>query len=197
MAAVASENKLFIGGLSWNTTAERLEQYFSNFGQVETPPRRPRLPPRPAPALPDTGVSLFGQAWLLSFLNCMKRLRPVRASTSPHLWRQVLEAFVSYDRVTGRPRGFGFVVFEDPAVADRVASLQHTIDRREVETLALHGLPRSGQPLLPLVSRLRRQPAPLGAPATPVRHLLRSRSTPVRITGSIALPKGSHGSTGV
>ena len=33
---------------------------------------------------------------------------------------------------TGRPRGFGFVVFEDPAVADKVVSLQHTIDRRDV-----------------------------------------------------------------
>ena len=44
----------------------------------------------------------------------------------------ILEAFVSYDRHTGRPRGFGFVVFEDPAVADKVVSLQHTIDRREV-----------------------------------------------------------------
>lgn len=39
---------------------------------------------------------------------------------------------MSYDRHTGRPRGFGFVVFEDPAVADKVVSLQHTIDRREV-----------------------------------------------------------------
>ena len=44
----------------------------------------------------------------------------------------VLEAFVSYDRHTGRPRGFGFVVFDDPVVADKVVSLQHTIDRREV-----------------------------------------------------------------
>ena len=39
---------------------------------------------------------------------------------------------MSYDRHTGRPRGFGFVVFDDPAVADKVVSLQHTIDRREV-----------------------------------------------------------------
>lgn len=44
----------------------------------------------------------------------------------------VHEAFVSYDRNTGRPRGFGFVVFDDPGVADKVVSLQHTIDRREV-----------------------------------------------------------------
>ena len=45
----------------------------------------------------------------------------------------VHEAFVSYDRNTGRPRGFGFVVFDDPGVADKVVSLQHTIDRREVK----------------------------------------------------------------
>jgi RNA recognition motif. (a.k.a. RRM, RBD, or RNP domain) len=43
------------------------------------------------------------------------------------------EAFVSYDRNTGRPRGFGFVVFADPLIADKVVTQQHTIDRREVE----------------------------------------------------------------
>lgn len=69
--------KVFIGGLSWETTDEKLRRYFENYGSVH-------------------------------------------------------EAFVSYDRTTGRPRGFGFVVFDDPAVADRVVSLQHTIDRREV-----------------------------------------------------------------
>ena len=47
-------------------------------------------------------------------------------------WGEVSDAFVSYDRDTGRPRGFGFVVFSDPRVADRVISLQHTVDRREV-----------------------------------------------------------------
>jgi len=45
----------------------------------------------------------------------------------------VTEAFVNYDRNTGRPRGFGFVVFDDPTVADRVVLQPHTIDRREVE----------------------------------------------------------------
>jgi len=43
------------------------------------------------------------------------------------------KAFVSYERATGRPRGFGFVVFADPEVAARVVSQAHTIDRREVE----------------------------------------------------------------
>ena len=51
----------------------------------------------------------------------------------------VQEAFVSYDRHTGRPRGFGFVVFEDPLVADKVVSIQHTIDRREVPLCTVSG----------------------------------------------------------
>jgi len=77
-----STNKVFVGGLSWETSDAKLRQYFENYGEV-------------------------------------------------------LEAFVSYDKNTGRPRGFGFVVFASPGVADRVVSLQHTIDRREVRTAAL------------------------------------------------------------
>lgn len=45
----------------------------------------------------------------------------------------VREAFVSYNRVNGRPRGFGFVVFENTEVVDKVVGTRHTIDRREVD----------------------------------------------------------------
>lgn len=44
----------------------------------------------------------------------------------------VLEAFVSYDRQSGRPRGFGFVVFESAQVAEKVVASKHMIDKREV-----------------------------------------------------------------
>lgn len=70
--------KVFIGGLSWETTDQKLRAYFENYGAVQ-------------------------------------------------------EAFVSYDRNTGRPRGFGFVVFESGEIADKVVATKHTIDRREVE----------------------------------------------------------------
>lgn len=76
-SAVKVGSKVFVGGLSWETSDQKLRQYFENYGEV-------------------------------------------------------LEAFVSYDKNTGRPRGFGFVVFAEPHIADKVVSLQHTIDRREV-----------------------------------------------------------------
>ncbi|WOH05802.1 hypothetical protein DCAR_0625223 [Daucus carota subsp. sativus] len=46
---------------------------------------------------------------------------------------EVLEAVIMKDRTTGRARGFGFIVFADPAVADRVIKEKHNIDGRLVE----------------------------------------------------------------
>lgn len=45
---------------------------------------------------------------------------------------EVVEAVIMRDRNTGRARGFGFVVFADPAVAERVVMEKHMIDGRTV-----------------------------------------------------------------
>lgn len=45
---------------------------------------------------------------------------------------EVVEAVIMKDRTTGRARGFGFVVFSDPAVADSVIMEKHNIDGRMV-----------------------------------------------------------------
>ncbi|CAN8245683.1 unnamed protein product [Cochlearia groenlandica] len=70
--------KLFIGGISWETSEDRLREYFQSFGEV-------------------------------------------------------LEAVIMKDRATGRARGFGFIVFFDPIVAERVVLLKHVIDGKLVE----------------------------------------------------------------
>lgn len=44
----------------------------------------------------------------------------------------VVEAVIMRDRSTGRARGFGFVVFSDPAVAEQVVMEKHMIDGRLV-----------------------------------------------------------------
>lgn len=49
---------------------------------------------------------------------------------------EVVEAVIMKDRTTGRARGFGFVVFADPAVADRVVMEKHQIDGRMVNYIS-------------------------------------------------------------
>lgn len=78
--------KLFIGGISWETSEDRLREYFQSFGEV-------------------------------------------------------LEAVIMKDRATGRARGFGFVVFADPNVAERVVLLKHIIDGKIVSFHPLNPTP--------------------------------------------------------
>lgn len=47
----------------------------------------------------------------------------------------VVEAVIMKDRITGRARGFGFVVFADPSVAERVVKEKHIIDGRTVSNM--------------------------------------------------------------
>ncbi|KAF9685147.1 hypothetical protein SADUNF_Sadunf03G0024200 [Salix dunnii] len=74
----SSAGKLFVGGVSWETTEETFTNYFSKYGEV-------------------------------------------------------MDSVIMTDRHSGRPRGFGFVTFADPAVADRVLEEEHVIDGRAVE----------------------------------------------------------------
>ncbi|CAH9076471.1 unnamed protein product [Cuscuta europaea] len=46
---------------------------------------------------------------------------------------EIVEAVIMKDRTTGRARGFGFIIFADPSVAERVVKEKHMIDGRTVE----------------------------------------------------------------
>ncbi|KAH7660562.1 RNA-binding protein musashi/mRNA cleavage and polyadenylation factor I complex subunit HRP1 protein [Dioscorea alata] len=59
---------------------------------------------------------------------------------------EVMEAVIMKDRITGRARGFGFIVYADPAVAERVVMEKHMIDGRLVE--AKKAIPRDDQNIL-------------------------------------------------
>lgn len=74
----SDQGKLFIGGIPWETSDEKLKEYFGKYGEV-------------------------------------------------------VQAVVMRDKTTGRPRGFGFVVFSDPSVLDAVLHEEHIIDGRTVE----------------------------------------------------------------
>ena len=51
---------------------------------------------------------------------------------------EVVEAVIMRDRITGRARGFGFIVFADPAVAERVVMDKHMIDGRTVSIIIVY-----------------------------------------------------------
>ncbi|KAK4776556.1 hypothetical protein SAY86_005244 [Trapa natans] len=59
------------------------------------------------------------------------------------VYGEVVEAIIMKDRTTGRARGFGFVVFADPSVAETVIKDKHNIDGRMVE--AKRAVPRDDQ----------------------------------------------------
>ncbi|TXG68587.1 hypothetical protein EZV62_003522 [Acer yangbiense] len=73
-----SAGKLFVGGVSWETTEDAFADYFSQYGEI-------------------------------------------------------VDSILMMDRYTGRPRGFGFVTFADPAIADQILEKNHVIDGRAVE----------------------------------------------------------------
>lgn len=56
---------------------------------------------------------------------------------------EVVEAVIMKDRATGRARGFGFIIYADPSVAELVVRQKHMIDGRAVE--AKKAVPRDDQ----------------------------------------------------
>ncbi|CAN7098745.1 unnamed protein product [Brassica rapa subsp. narinosa] len=80
-SSMCSPGKLFVGGVSWETTEENFGKYFEKFGEV-------------------------------------------------------VDSVIMRDRMTGKPRGFGFVTFADSAVAEKVLEEEeHVIDDRKVVDL--------------------------------------------------------------
>lgn len=45
---------------------------------------------------------------------------------------EIADCVIMMDKVSGRPRGFGFVTFADPEVANKVLEEDHVIDGRTV-----------------------------------------------------------------
>ncbi|PWA57233.1 Nucleotide-binding, alpha-beta plait [Artemisia annua] len=74
---------------------------------------------------------------------------------------EVIEAVIMRDRLTGRARGFGFVVFADPLVAEQVVLEKHMIDGRTVE--AKKAVPREDHSgLNRTISTIQGSPSPIG-----------------------------------
>jgi len=76
--SIPNVTKLFLGGISWNTSEEALKEYFSKYGEVE-------------------------------------------------------DVMVMREKVSKKPRGFGFITFKTKAAADSACVYSHNIDGRQVD----------------------------------------------------------------
>ncbi|KAH9015878.1 hypothetical protein EDB85DRAFT_2295443 [Lactarius pseudohatsudake] len=134
------EGKMFVGGLSWDTTDEGLRNYFSEFGKVDA-----------CTIVRDADGKSRGFAFLTfeepASVNAVmirehfldgKAIDPKRAIPREEHLRNtryfVVDATVMVDRETGRSKGFGFVTFEDNSNdAQLVGKLGLILDDKQIE----------------------------------------------------------------
>ncbi|KAI5990436.1 hnRNP A1-gamma isoform [Pisolithus albus] len=131
------EGKMFIGGLSWDTTDEGLKKYFSTvwqesvnavLAQEHTLDGKTIDPKRAIPReehLRNTRYFVGG----LSHATTADSMRDFFSA-----YGKVVDATVMVDRETGRSKGFGFVTFEDSSNQERfVGKLGLILDDKEIE----------------------------------------------------------------
>ncbi|KAF4588872.1 hypothetical protein EYR40_010427 [Pleurotus pulmonarius] len=162
--------KLFIGGLSWDTTDEGLKNYFSQFGKVDacTIMRDPSGTSRGFAFLTFEDPSAVTPVLAREHTLDGKMIDPKRAipreehlrntryfvgGLAPHTTSESMKAFFStygsvvdatvmMDRESGRSKGFGFVTFDEGGNADQlVGKLGLLLDDKQIEVKAAQ--PRS------------------------------------------------------
>ena len=84
---------------------------------------------------------------------------------------EVIDATIMNDKITGRPRGFGFVTFRNPEAVDALMEEQHVLDGKQVECkravpMGYLDKPQQGGPARPVVGP--QSTAYGAAPAAPV-----------------------------
>ncbi|TRY71010.1 hypothetical protein TCAL_10694 [Tigriopus californicus] len=115
--------KMFIGGLSWQTTPEGLKEYFGKYGDIsevmvmkDPSTRRSR----------GFGFVTFSDA------NSVDQV----LAHGPHDLdgKKIEDAMLMFDKQTNRHRGFGFVTFVNEDIVDKVCEIHfHEINNKMVE----------------------------------------------------------------
>ncbi|KAI0063300.1 RNA-binding domain-containing protein [Artomyces pyxidatus] len=156
------EGKMFVGGLSWDTTDEGLRNYFSEFGKVDacTIVRDPDGKSRGFAFLTFEDPASVNSVMIREHFLDGKAIDPKRAipreehlrntryfvgGLAPHTtsdsmraffstFGKVVDATVMVDRETGRSKGFGFVTFEDNSNESQlVGKIGLVMDDKQIE----------------------------------------------------------------
>ncbi|KAM5311421.1 RNA-binding protein Musashi homolog 1 isoform 2-T3 [Glossophaga mutica] len=124
---VTRTKKIFVGGLSVNTTVEDVKQYFEQFGKWRL------LPDLIQGLLCDLGR--VTSPLRAHFPMCKMRILPCRECGGDDEAKcQVDDAMLMFDKTTNRHRGFGFVTFESEDIVEKVCEIHfHEINNKMVE----------------------------------------------------------------
>ncbi|KAI9461994.1 hypothetical protein BJY52DRAFT_170214 [Lactarius psammicola] len=162
LSAPRPYSKMFVGGLSWDTTDEGLRNYFSEFGKVDacTIVRDADGKSRGFAFLTFEDPASVNAVMIREHFLDGKAIDPKRAipreehlrntryfvgGLAPHStadsmraffskYGKVVDATVMVDRETGRSKGFGFVTFEDNSNdAQLVGKLGLILDDKQIE----------------------------------------------------------------
>ncbi|MBN3284427.1 MSI1H protein, partial [Polyodon spathula] len=136
---VTRTKKIFVGGLSVNTTIEDVKQYFDQFGKGGI---FPGIPHGDATSHVASGGGVQRQRESrvspFSLWRCgdcaSGTLKQGKRQSYKVIPFQVDDAMLMFDKTTNRHRGFGFVTFENEDVVEKVCEIHfHEINNKMVE----------------------------------------------------------------
>ncbi|XP_071194376.1 RNA-binding protein Musashi homolog 2-like isoform X7 [Salvelinus alpinus] len=129
--------KMFIGGLSWQTSPDSLRDYFSKFGEI-----RECMVMRDPTTKRSRGFGFVTFADAASVDKVLaqphheldsKTIDP-KVAFPRRAQPKVEDAMLMFDKTTNRHRGFGFVTFEGEDVVEKVCEIHfHEINNKMVE----------------------------------------------------------------
>ncbi|KAI6673526.1 hypothetical protein NL676_001432 [Syzygium grande] len=127
----SSSRKLFVGGISWETTEDRFTNYFSKYGEIaDSVIMTDKYSGRPRGfgfvTFADSSVAdkILRNATFLGCCIMSGRLPAFLSEVEEYFsfYGGIVEHQIMLDHTTGRSRGFGFVTFAEEDAVERIIS---------------------------------------------------------------------------
>ncbi|XP_071327902.1 RNA-binding protein Musashi homolog 2-like isoform X7 [Trachinotus anak] len=129
--------KMFIGGLSWQTSPDSLRDYFSKFGEIREcmvmrDPTTKRS--RGFGFVTFTDAASVDKVLAQPHHELDSKMIDPKVAFPRRAQPKVEDAMLMFDKTTNRHRGFGFVTFEIEDVVEKVCEIHfHEINNKMVE----------------------------------------------------------------